>query len=85
MNLGWDTGATYSFVHKAVANARQLTLDDDLYSTQRFAMGNLDAGPMDLVAIELGGIPEVDALIGFNFFEKHRVCFGYQRFTVSVR
>jgi hypothetical protein len=31
------------------------------------------------------GIPDVDGLVGFNFFEKHRVCFDYQRRTVSVR
>jgi hypothetical protein len=24
-------------------------------------------------------------LIGYNFFEKHRVCFDYMRHTVSVR
>lgn len=85
MNLGWDTGATYSFIQKTLANARQLALDDDLYSTQRFTLANLDAGPMDMVAIELGGVPEVDGLIGFNFFEKHRVCFDYKKRTVNVR
>lgn len=85
MNLGWDTGATYSFVQKTVANARQLSLDDELYSTQRFIVGNLDLGVMDLVALELNGVPEVDGLIGYNFFEKHRVCFDYRQRTVSVR
>ncbi len=85
MNLGWDTGATYSFVQKAVAHVRQLPLNDDLYSTQRFILNTLDAGPMDLVAIELNGVPEVDGLIGFNFFKKHRVCFDYRRHTVSLR
>jgi hypothetical protein len=85
MNLGWDTGATYSFVQKSLANARRLGLKDDLYSTRRFAMGQLDAGAMDLVAIDLTGVPDVDGLIGFNFFEKHRVCFDYARRTVSVQ
>jgi hypothetical protein len=39
---------------------------------------------MQLVAIDLPGLPDLDGLIGYNFFEKHRVCFDYARRTVSV-
>jgi Aspartyl protease len=85
MNLGWDTGANYSFVQESLAKARQLKITDVFYSTHRFALGQFDAGAMRLVAIDLSGLPTLDGLIGYNFFEKHRVCFDYVRRTVSVR
>jgi hypothetical protein len=85
MNLGWDTGANYSFVQESLAKARQLKINDVFYSTQRFALGQFDAGAMRLVAIDLAGLAPLDGLIGYNFFEKHRVCFDYVRHTVSVR
>ena len=44
MNLGWDTGATYSFVKKSLANARRLRLTEVFYSTRRFALDQFDAG-----------------------------------------
>lgn len=85
MNLGWDTGATYSVVQKAVAVVRGLKLKDDFYATRRFALEHFDAGDMDLVSIDVAGVPDLDGLIGFNFFEHRRVCFDYARHTVSVR
>jgi hypothetical protein len=44
-----------------------------------------DAGAMDMVSIDMGGVPDLDGLIGFNFFEHHRVCLDYVHQTVSVR
>jgi hypothetical protein len=85
MNLGWDTGATYSVVQESLANARRLRLTEVFYSTRRFALDQFDAGAMRLVAIDLPGLPDLDGLIGYNFFEKHRVCFDYARRTVSVQ
>ena len=85
MNLGWDTGANYSFVQETLAKARLLKITDVFYSTQRFALGQFDAGAMRLVAIDLPGLSILDGLIGYNFFEKHRVCFDFGRHTVSVR
>jgi len=85
MNLGWDTGATHSVVQKAVAVLRGLPLKDDFYSTRRFALDHFEAGDMDLVSIDVAGVPDLDGLIGFNFFEHRRVCFDYARHTVSVR
>jgi hypothetical protein len=85
MNLGWDTGANYSFVQESLAKARQLKINYVFYPTQRFALGQFDAGSMRLVAIDLPGLTTLDGLIGYNFFEKHRVCFDYMRHTVSVR
>jgi hypothetical protein len=85
MNLGWDTGTNYSFVQESLAKARQLKINDVFYSTQRFALGQFDAGTMRLVAIDLPGLSILDGLIGYNFFERHRVCFDYARHTVSVR
>src|SRR5262249_19348628 len=85
MNLGWDTGATYSVVQKAVAVARSLTLQDDFYSTPRFSLEQFDAGAMDLAVVDLAGLSDLDGLIGFDFFEHHRVCFDYAKGTVSVQ
>ena len=85
MNLGWDTGATYSVVQNAVANLRGLPLKDDFYFTRRFVLEHFDAGAMDMVSIDMGGVPDLDGLIGFNFFEHHRVCLDYVHQTVSVR
>jgi hypothetical protein len=64
---------------------RGLPLKDDFYATRRFALEHFEAGDMDLVSSEVFGIPDLDGLIGFNFFEHRRVCFDYARHTVSVR
>ena len=80
-----DTGANYSFVRKSLAVARQLRVTEVFYSTQRFSLDQFDAGAMRLVAIDLRDLPGLDGLIGYNFFEKHRVCFDYARRTVSVQ
>ena len=85
MNLGWDTGATYSVLQKTVADLRGLPLKDDFYSTRRFALDHFDAGGMELVSVDMAGVPDLDGLIGYNFFEHHRVCFDYAGHTVSVR
>jgi hypothetical protein len=85
MNLGWDTGATYSVLQKTVATLRGLPLKDDFYATRRFALDHFDAGGMDLISVDMAGVPDLDGLIGFNFFEHHRVCFDYVGHTVSVR
>jgi hypothetical protein len=85
MNLGWDTGANYSFVQESLRKARQLKINDVFYPTERFALGQFDAGAMRLVAVDLPSLATLDGLIGYNFFEKHRVCFDNVRHTVSVR
>ena len=85
MNLGWSSGATYSVVLKTVAYLRGLTLKDGFYSTRRFALGGTNAGPVDMAAFDVPGIPDLDGLIGSDFFERFRVCFDYAEHTVSVR
>ena len=76
--------ATYTIRKKTLANARRLKLTEVFYSTQRFAIDQFDAGAMQLVSVDLPGLPDLDALTGFDFFEKHRVCVDYARRTVSV-
>ena len=85
MNLGWSSGSTYSVLQKAVADLRSLALKDGFYSTRRFSLERFNAGAMEMVAIDVPGIPDLDGLIGFDFFERYRVCFDYQHHTVSVR
>lgn len=85
MNLGWSSGSTYSVVQKTVVGLRGLKLKDGFYSTRRFSLEHFDAGPVDMVEIDVPGIPDLDGLIGFDFFERYRVCFDYTHHTVSVR
>jgi hypothetical protein len=42
-------------------------------------------GPQRMVALELPGVPDIEGVIGSNFFASHRVCFDYARGTVSVQ
>jgi hypothetical protein len=85
MNLGWSTGSTYSVVQKTVTYLRGLTLKDGFYATKRFVLERVDAGPAEMVSIDVPGIPDLDGLIGFDFFERYRVCFDYARGTVNVQ
>jgi hypothetical protein len=62
MNLGWDTGANYSFVKKSLASARRPGLNEVFYTTRRFELDQFDAGPMRLVAVDLAGLPALDGL-----------------------
>jgi hypothetical protein len=85
MNLGWSTGSTYSVVQKTVTYLRGLALKDGFYATRRFSLERIEAGPMEMVSIDVPGIPDLDGLIGFDFFERYRVCFDYEHHTVSVQ
>lgn len=81
--LVWDSGATYSLISADAARAHQLPLEDDLYRTRILKIGTTDFGPLDLVSIELH-IPEVDVLLGYNFFATHVICFDGPRSTIMV-
>jgi hypothetical protein len=81
--LIWDSGATYSLISAEAARERQLPLEDDLYRTRTLKIGATDFGPLDLVAIDLH-VPEADALLGYNFFQTHVICFDGPRSTITV-
>ena len=85
MNLGWSTGSTYSVVQKTVSYLRGLTLKDGFYASKRFMLERVDAGPVEMASIDVPGIPDLDGLIGFDFFERYRVCFDYAHHAVSVQ
>src|SRR5262249_30412677 len=85
MNLRWRSRSTYSVVLKAVAYLRGLTVKDGFYTTKRFAFGNFNTGPVDMAEFDVSGIPDLDGLIGSDFFERFRVCFDFAEHTVSVR
>ncbi len=78
-----DTGATYSFVQSKVVATRKLKTADDLYSTNTLQIGDRDFGPLEMVVLPINGAPEIDALVGANFFLNHKVCFDYGGRTVS--
>ena len=85
MRLAWDTGSTYSLIQKAVVDARGLRLHDERYATERMALGRYNFGPHKMVALDLPGASDVDGVIGANFFARHRVCFDYSTWAVSIR
>jgi hypothetical protein len=78
-----DSGATYSMISSGTAAAAKLPLADELYRTSRLGLGSRDVGPLDFVSIELH-VPGADALLGYNFFERHIVCFDGPRGTVTI-
>jgi hypothetical protein len=79
----FDSGATYSMISSSAAAAAELPLRDDLYRTARLVLASRDFGPLDLVSIDLH-VPGADALLGYNFFEQHVVCFDGPRGNVTV-
>jgi predicted aspartyl protease len=78
-----DTGATYSFVQSKVVASRKLKTVDDFYRTRTFRVGVRDFGPLEMVVLPINGAPEIDALVGANFFSNHEVCFDYSGRMVS--
>ena len=78
-----DSGATYSMISSATAAAAKLPLQDDLYRTSKLELGSRELGPLAFVSIELH-VPGADALLGYNFFERHVVCFDGPRGTVTI-
>ena len=79
-----DTGATYSFVQKEVVASRNLSTVDDFYRTSAFRVGGRDFGPLEMVVFPINGAPQIDALVGANFFSRHAVCFDYPGRKVSI-
>jgi predicted aspartyl protease len=78
-----DTGATYSFLSSDVAQAASLPIADDFYETRDFRLGDIAIGPFDFVTVDLH-IPGVDALLGYNFFKDHVVCFDGPRSKLTI-
>jgi hypothetical protein len=79
----FDRGATYSMISSATAAAAKLPLQDGLYHTARLNLGTREVGPLDFVSIELN-LPGADAVLGYNFFENHVVCFDGPRGAVTI-
>ncbi len=79
-----DTGATYSFVQREVVASRELETTDGIYRTGNFSIGGRDFGPLEMVVMPINGAPEIDALIGANFFTRHKACFDYGGRKVSI-
>src|SRR5262245_41889814 len=78
-----DSGATYSMISSATAAAAKLPLEDGLYKTARLNLGTREVGPLDFVSIGLD-VPGADALLGYNFFERHALCFDGPRNAVTI-
>jgi hypothetical protein len=84
MKLAWDTGATYSLIQTSVTEARHLRLSDERFTTQ-LALGTHHMGSYRMVAMALPGVPDLDGVLGANFFARHRVCLDYGRAEVRIR
>jgi predicted aspartyl protease len=81
----WDTGATYSFIKKSVADTEKLPVVAPFYKSQRFALGEHEFGPMQFVVIDAQAPLDVDGFVGSNFFMGHIVCIDPSHRTVRVR
>ena len=79
-----DTGATYSFIQKEVVTSRSLSTVEDFYRTSAFRVGDRDFGPLEMVVLPIDGAPQIDALVGANFFSSHAVCIDYRGRIVSI-
>lgn len=84
LRLAWDTGSTYSLVQKRLATERGLRFQDERYATQTLTLGTRELGPHRMVVLDLAGAPELDGVLGSNFFAHHRVCLDYPGRTISV-
>lgn len=83
--MAWDTGSRgASFIQERRVAERSLPIKDDAYLTQRFRIGALDLGPIELVPIPLTGLPAIDGTFGISVFVDHRVCFDGTRSIVSI-
>jgi len=78
-----DTGATYSMISAATATAAKLPLEENLYRSKRLVVGTREVGSLDFVSIPMD-VAGADALLGYNFFERHIVCFDGPRGTVTI-
>ena len=85
LKLAWDTGSTYSLIQKRLAAERGMRFQDERYATHRLRLGSRELGPHRMVVLDLAGAPEIDGVLGSNFFAQHRVCFDYPARTISVR
>lgn len=81
--LAWDSGATYSVISADTARAAALPLEDDFYRTSSLLLGAGDFGPIDFVVLDLH-VPQVDMLLGYNFFQRHVICFDGPLSIVTV-
>lgn len=83
LRLVWDSGATYSMIAAESARARSMPILDDLYQTVTLKSGGSEFGPLDFVVLDLH-VPGVDALLGYNFFQRHIICFDGPRSAVII-
>jgi len=83
MRLAWDTGAIYSVVQQHYSGGRELLLQGERFVTH-LALGAQAFGPHRMVVLDLPGAPDIDGLLGANFFSRHRVCLDYPRRLVTV-
>ena len=79
-----DTGAAYSFVQQKVVTSRNLSTLDGVYRSRTFRIGGRDFGPLEMVALPINGAPQIDAMIGANFFSSHAVCIDYRGRKVTI-
>jgi hypothetical protein len=85
LTLVWDTGARdASFVRTNVAQDLQWPARNGVHVTQRFSIGELDAGPVAFAPVTLNGRLAADGMIGGPVFQRHRVCFDPANRVVTV-
>lgn len=80
----WDTGATFSFISAQSASANALPVNDEVYLTRHLELGMADYGSLEFVVLDLH-VPDVEMLLGYNFFRNHVVCFDGPHSMITVK
>jgi len=84
LKLAWDTGATYSIIQERLVTSRGFDQEGERV-TARLSLGTRPLGSYRMIVMSLPGVPDLDGVLGDNFFAHHRVCLDYGRREVHVR
>jgi hypothetical protein len=76
LTLEWDTGSQANILRRPDAPASKADGDEPpRVQSRRFALGDVDFGPVSFYAVNFARPADVDGVVGYEFFAKHAVCF----------
>jgi len=81
----WDTGASYSVIHREVTAPDKIRPFENMeaYTATSMKTGNTELGPNDFILLDFSE-PDVDGIIGHNYFAKHKVLIDFENRTIGV-
>ncbi|MBI2930544.1 MAG: hypothetical protein HYY16_02740 [Planctomycetes bacterium] len=80
----WDTGFTYSVLRPRLAPPPRVEKRgrQGFYTPDSVRLDGVELGPLEFVLVDFQQ-PEVDGVVGYNFFRDHVVCFDLPRGVVA--